>query len=55
MQRRLWGLGLAVTALASTVVTTAHAATEAPVTMTVGLMQDLDSPNPTVGVLVAYY
>ena len=55
MQRRLWGLGLAVTALASTVVTTAHAATEAPVTMTVGLMQDLDSPNPTVGVLVADY
>ena len=56
MQRRFWGLGLAVAALASTVVTTVHASSGgAPVTLTIGLMQDLDSPNVTVGALVADY
>jgi peptide/nickel transport system substrate-binding protein len=33
----------------------AHAAEEAPVTLTVGLLQDLDSPNVTAGYLVSSY
>ncbi len=56
MQRRLLGLGVAVAALGSMLVTTVDASTGgAPVTMTIGLMQDLDSPNVTVGALVADY
>jgi peptide/nickel transport system substrate-binding protein len=33
----------------------AHAAQDAPVTLTVGLLQDLDSPNVTAGYLVSSY
>jgi peptide/nickel transport system substrate-binding protein len=33
----------------------AHAAEETPVTLTVGLLQDLDSPNVTAGYLVSSY
>lgn len=33
----------------------AHAAEDAPVTLTVGLLQDLDSPNVTAGYLVSSY
>lgn len=56
MQRRLWGVAVAVAALGSMVVTTVDASGgDQPVTLTVGLMQDIDSLNPTAGYLVSAY
>jgi peptide/nickel transport system substrate-binding protein len=47
---------LAVAALGTVVVTTADASSgAAPITLTVGLMQDIDSLNPTAGYLVSAY
>jgi peptide/nickel transport system substrate-binding protein len=57
MKRKLGAICLAVAALGTVVVTgTARASSgDQPVTLTVGLLQDLDSPNVTVGALVADY
>jgi peptide/nickel transport system substrate-binding protein len=56
MKRRLLALGVAVAALGSMAVTTARASGgDAPVTLTVGLLQDIDSLNPTAGALVSAY
>ncbi len=58
MKRRRWSMGLAVAALGAVamagVVNTAEADT-APVTFTVGLLQDIDSFNVTAGYLVASF
>lgn len=56
MKRQLGAFGLAVAALGTMVVSTANASGgDEKVTLTVGLMQDLDSPNPTAGYLVSAY
>lgn len=61
MKRRTWVISLAVAALGAAVVGTTQVATSgatAPgptVTLTVGLQQDLDSPNVTAGYLVSSY
>ncbi|MEN9646517.1 MAG: hypothetical protein RL238_3186 [Actinomycetota bacterium] len=56
MKRQLGALGLAIAALGTMAVTTANASGgDEKVTLTVGLMQDLDSPNPTAGYLVSAY
>lgn len=56
MKRRFWGIALATTALGATVVGATQATSAADtVTLTVGLLQDIDSPNVTVGYTVAAY
>ena len=61
MKRRSWGITMAVAALGAMTIGTALATTggaTAPgstVTLTVGLQQDLDSPNVTAGYLVSSY
>ena len=56
MKRRFWGVALATAALGATVVgPTAGTSAADPVTLTVGLLQDIDSPNVTVGYTVAAY
>ena len=56
MKRRFWGMALATAALGATVVGPATGTSAAdPVTLTVGLLQDIDSPNVTVGYTVAAY
>ena len=56
MKRQLGAFGIAVAALGTMVVSTANASGgDEKVTLTVGLMQDLDSPNPTAGYLVSAY
>ena len=56
LRRRVLGISVALAALGATVVT-AGAPTSAAenVTLTVGLLQDVDSPNVTVGYTVAAY
>ena len=56
MTRRLIGAGLLV-GIASTMVIVPNAAAqdESQITLTVGLIQDLDSPNVTAGYLVSSY
>ena len=59
MKRRSWVIAVAV--LGATIVGTTQVATSAAtapgseVTLTVGLQQDLDSPNVTAGYLVSSY
>jgi peptide/nickel transport system substrate-binding protein len=56
MKRQLGAFGIAVAALGTMVVSTANASGgDETITLTVGLMQDLDSPNPTAGFLVSAY
>lgn len=56
MRRQLGAVCLAIAAVGTTAVTTARASSDdATVTLTVGLMQDIDSLNPTAGVLVSAY
>ncbi|MCE9622379.1 MAG: ABC transporter substrate-binding protein [Actinomycetia bacterium] len=60
MKRQSWGIALAVAAggliVGTTQVTTTGASSPgATVTLTVGLQQDLDTPNVTAGYLVASY
>jgi peptide/nickel transport system substrate-binding protein len=56
MKRQLGAMCLAIAALGTVVVTTADASSgDTPITLTVGLMQDVDSLNPTVGALVSSY
>lgn len=56
MTRRFWGIALATAALGATVVgATAPTSAADSVTLTVGLLQDVDSPNVTVGYTVAAY
>jgi len=55
--RRFCGIALTTAALGATVVasTAATTAADTAVTLTVGLLQDIDSPNVTVGYTVAAY
>ena len=56
MTRRLWGIALATAALGAMVAAPGPgAAADETVTLTVGLLQDIDSPNPTAGYLVSSY
>ncbi len=56
MKRQLGAVCLAIAALGTVAVTTAGASGgDQPVTLTVGLMQDIDSLNPTAGYLVSAY
>ncbi|MEQ1872589.1 MAG: ABC transporter substrate-binding protein [Ilumatobacteraceae bacterium] len=60
MKRRSWGIALAVAAGGlvvgiTQVTTTGATAPSETVTLTVGLQQDLDTPNVTAGYLVASY
>ncbi len=56
LRRRFLGIAIATVALGSTVVATvAHTSAADSVTLTVGLLQDVDSPNVTVGYTVAAY
>ena len=55
-RRRMMAGSIGVLAVAAVGwVLPAHAADDAPVTLTVGLLQDLDSPNVTAGYLVSSY
>ena len=56
MTRRFWGIALATAALGATVGgVPAPTSAADPITLTVGLLQDVDSPNVTVGYTVAAY
>ena len=56
LRRRVVGVVMATTALGATVVSSAvHTSAAEIVTLTVGLLQDVDSPNVTVGYTVAAY
>ena len=55
-RRRMMAGSIGVLAVAAVGwVLPAHAAEDAPVTLTVGLLQDIDSPNVTAGYLVSSY
>lgn len=59
LKRRSWGIAIAVAVFGAVVLGTTQAAptgvAESTVTLTVGLQQDLDTPNVTAGSLVSSY
>ena len=55
MKRRIATVAMAVGLLGAAIGTTAHAESEDRVVLTVGLVQDVDSPNVTAGYLVSSF